>query len=288
MKKFVFTGLLAILVLVTATNHVQAQQAKVAITLERTACFGACPIYTVTILEDGTVIYKGEKFVAVTGEQTSQIDPAIVKQMVDAFASAGYFDWKEAYDTMTVTDMPTIITSVTRDGKQHRITRYVGDSSAPLALPYLETWIDVMTNTHLWTGVASDFSTISTFGESPLLTLQRDACFGMCPVYAIAAYEDGKVVYVGIANVSKIGVQVFEVDAAAIAHVAQIADLSGYFDWSDSYQKQVITDQATVTTSVRGKDQFKHIVRYKGDPNAPIGLVQIEDSIDQLIADKVS
>jgi hypothetical protein len=77
------------------------------------------------------------------------------------------------------------------------------------------------------------------------------------------------------------------VDASAVAHIADIAKITGYFDWSESYEKKVMTDQPTVITSVQSSDGFKRIVRYGGDPNAPIGLVQIEDSIDKLIADQV-
>ena len=46
------------------------------ITLQRTACFGACPVYTVSIYADGTVAYNGERFVEVEGTQTGSIDPA--------------------------------------------------------------------------------------------------------------------------------------------------------------------------------------------------------------------
>ena len=287
MKKVLLAGLLAILVLATAANHTYAQASPVAITLERTACFGSCPIYAITIYEDGTVKYTGTKFVDVMGEQTSQIDPAIVKQMVAAFEAAGYFDWKEAYDTMNVTDMPYIITSVTSNGKTHKITRYVGDGSAPLALPFLETWIDDMTNSQLWTGAESNLSFTANFIKPAVATLQRGACFGKCPQYSVVLFEDGTVIYTGIANVSKIGVYEFKVDASAVAHIAEIAKITGYFDWSESYEKVVMTDQPTTITSVQSSDNAKRIVRYGGDPNAPIGLVQLEDSIDKLIADQV-
>ena len=149
MNKLVWFGLAVVFALAITPVSAQYAPANVAITLERTPCFGACPVYTVTILDDGTVTYTGERFVDVTGTQTSQIDPEIVAQMVQAFEDAGYFDWNETYDTMTITDLPSVITSVTRDGETHRITRYAGDSSAPLALPFLEYWIDEMTNSRL-------------------------------------------------------------------------------------------------------------------------------------------
>ena len=41
--------------------------ASLVITLERTACFGTCPIYKLTVYGDGRVEYEGERFVTVTG-----------------------------------------------------------------------------------------------------------------------------------------------------------------------------------------------------------------------------
>lgn len=282
MNKFIYFALLIVLT-VGATSVSAQDAANVAITLERTACFGACPVYTVTILEDGTVIYNGENFVEVTGEQTSQIDPETVSMMVEAFENAGYFEWDEAYDTMTVSDLPTVITSVTRNGETHRITRYAGDSSAPLALPFLEQWIDIMARTQQWTGVQPDISMISNGMNAPVITLQREACFGFCPIYNVAAFEDGSVVYTGIANVETLGVRVFEVEPFQITTIADIAAATGYFDWQDSYMNQTVTDQATVITSIQTADQYKRIVRYLGDASAPVGLVWVEDSIEQLV-----
>ena len=276
-------ALLAVCLLGAAATQAQDTEANVAITLERTACFGACPVYTITILEDGTVLYNGERFVEVTGEQTSEIDPATVDMLVEAFADAGYFEWEEAYDQQTITDLPTIITSVTRDGETHRITRYAGDSNAPLALPFLETWIDEAVNTQMWTGVLPDVGTISNGMDTPVATLQRTQCFGMCPIYQAALFADGTVVYLGVANVDHIGVHIYETDADVVESVVHRAALSGYFDWEDSYEDALITDQSSVITSVRTDDGYKRIVRYLGDPNAPVGLVWVEDSIDHLV-----
>ncbi len=283
MKKLKFAIVMIICMLGVASVNAQETKSNVAITLERTACFGSCPIYTITILESGEVIYNGDRFVDVTGEQISEIPPETVALMVKAFQDAGYFDWKEAYDKMTVTDMPYITTSVTVDGKTHKIVRYAGDDSAPLELPFLEQWIDAMTNSGLWTGVKPNVAYTSNGGESPVLSIQHDACFGSCPVYNVAIFADGTVVYSGIANVTNMGVKTFKVEASSVEGVVQKAKALGYFDWQESYEKRVMTDQSTVTSSIRSEDQSKQIVRYNGDPNAPVGLVWIEESIDQLV-----
>jgi hypothetical protein len=50
----------------------------------------------------------------------------------------------------------------------------------------------------------------------------------------------------------------------------------------------MITDQVYVITSVRWEDQSKQILRYGGDPNAPVGLTWIENKIAGLVTDLVS
>jgi hypothetical protein len=287
MNKLKLIILLSLVVVGVTAVSAQDSGAGAAITLERTACFGTCPVYTVTILQDGTVIYNGGDFVTVTGEQTSQIDPETVAQMVGAFEAAGYFDWDQSYLNQSVTDLPTVTTSVTRDGETHQIVHYLGDATAPLALSYLEQWIDDMANTVLWTGVQSDPAAVSNGTDTPIITLQQTACFGSCPVYSVAAFADGTVVFSGIANVAKLGVHILEGDEAAINNIAQLAQIFGYFDWQDNYENQVRTDQSTVISSIRWEDQWKRIVRYGGDPNAPIGLVELENNIAALVTDLV-
>lgn len=283
MKLIRFGGLIIALLLGLTAASAQGANSPVALTLERTACFGACPIYTVTIYDDGTVVYQGERFVDVTGEQVGQIDPETVQMMVEAFAEAGYFDWDEAYTDQYVTDVPSVITSVTRNGETHRIERYTGDGSAPLALPYLERWLDLMANTGQWTGKQPFIGTVGT--DSPVITLERTPCFGFCPVYSVAVFADGTLIYFGAANVERLGVHMLRVEDFAVESLLHRAQATGYFDWQEAYEQMVMTDQATAITSFRTSDQFKQVTRYGGDPNAPVGLLWLEDSIDQLVTE---
>jgi hypothetical protein len=278
MRKFAifFTFILTLL----ATMSAAAQDRQVALTLERSACFGSCPIYTVTIYTDGTVEYNGERFVDVEGEQTGEIDPATVEQLVAGFEAAGYFDWEDEYTDMQVTDMPTFITSVTRDGETKQITHYGGDENAPLLLSYLENWIDFAANTAQWTGVSEQ---LVYSPNSPVITLERGACFGMCPIYNLSIYEDGTVVYLGINNVAVTGVQTSSITTDDLDWLVQEMELSGYFDWNDEYTEMFVTDQPTVITSISTDENFKRITRYDGDPNAPVGLVRFEDRIDRVV-----
>lgn len=281
LKILLSTAALALLALVALPAAAQTSDQPV-ITLERTACFGTCPVYRVEIYADGRVVYNGERFVTTTGEQTYSIDPETVQQLVDGFQAAGYFGWNDEYTDMHVTDMPTITTSVTRDGETKQITRYAGDSSAPQALSFLENWIDLAANTPQWTG--SDVSpTGSVSDQSTVITLERQPCFGGCPVYGLSILEDGTVIYLGVKNVATPGVRVGHVDPGTVEMLSQMMTATGFFDWQAEYTHTTITDQPTVITSLSAPEQYQQITRYAGDANAPVGLTWIEDRIDAAV-----
>ena len=135
---------------------------QVALTLERRPCFGTCPIYTVTIYSDGTVVYKGTRFVDVTGEQTGSIDPETVEQLIAGFEAAGYFDWNDATPRCT---SPTCRRSPPRSPAMARPSRSCatpGTTAPRSPCRIWRTWIDIAANTSQWTG--ADVSPTNVMG----------------------------------------------------------------------------------------------------------------------------
>lgn len=57
-----------------------------AITLATGACFGACPVYRVTIRPDGTGTFEGQRFTAVTGVRAFTADPAAYRRFAAMLA----------------------------------------------------------------------------------------------------------------------------------------------------------------------------------------------------------
>ena len=135
----------------TVTPTTEGTLAGVTITLERTACFGTCPIYKLTITGNGSVVYEGRDFVEVKGEQTSQISTAQVQELVTAFEQADFLALTD-YMEQKVTDLPSAITSITIGGQTKTVNHYYGDDSAPQQLTDLESKIDEIVNSKQWTG----------------------------------------------------------------------------------------------------------------------------------------
>jgi hypothetical protein len=129
---------------------------EVMATLERTACYGTCPIYKLAVYRDGTVEYDGEGFVKVHGKATGQITLDDVARLDAMFAEAHYFDLKDAYTEYRMTDMPSANTSYAKDGKQKAIAHYHGDDSAPEALSKLEDGIDQVVHVEQFIGTEKE------------------------------------------------------------------------------------------------------------------------------------
>ena len=126
--------------------------ADLVITLERTACFGTCPVYELTITGDGTVVYQGTDFVEVKGKQTASLDQAQVQELVSAFEQAHFYALQDTYTNYDVTDNPSAIISITYKGESKTVNHYYGDKSAPQELYDLEAKIDEIVNSKKWTG----------------------------------------------------------------------------------------------------------------------------------------
>jgi hypothetical protein len=120
------------------------------ITLERTPCYGFCPVYKLTIGGDGTVVYEGKDFVSIRNREETTISRDEIDQLVKEFKRIDYFSLNDEYTERTITDAPSVITSITLDGKTKTIEHYHGDFSAPEELTELEDAIDEIVNSDQW------------------------------------------------------------------------------------------------------------------------------------------
>ena len=69
----------------------------VAITLKRGVCYGPCPVYTVTIHGDGSVVFEGEGCVDAIGEHRGQVPPEVVFDLFRRALEMGFFEMRHEY-----------------------------------------------------------------------------------------------------------------------------------------------------------------------------------------------
>ena len=123
---------------------------SVQIRLSRDACFGTCPVYTVTIAGDGTVTYEGGPYTAIQGKRQGKVSREAIAGLVDQFEAAGFFSLQPAY-MAGITDMPGYTLSLSVDGRQHMVFDYVGkEVGMPAVVTALEDEVDRVAGTDRW------------------------------------------------------------------------------------------------------------------------------------------
>lgn len=129
-----------------------------AISLERTACFGRCAVYRITVTPAGAVTYEGGANVRHVGRATAEISPDSVVALLRELEQAGYFTFSDRYAVSEptcrryTTDSPSAISSATFRGRTKRIEHDYGCGGVPGALTVLEQRIDEVLGSDRWTG----------------------------------------------------------------------------------------------------------------------------------------
>jgi hypothetical protein len=126
------------------------------ITIERTRCYGICPVYKARIQKDGTVIFEGDHFVKKIGTHSWVLPPEALQKLDRAIKRFDYFGIVNQGIGTMVTCNPSCITSVKmQDGKCRRIDNNYGfRGQYPKKLEAFENRLDKIA------GIADLFETI--------------------------------------------------------------------------------------------------------------------------------
>jgi len=139
------------------------------ITLERTACFGWCPSYTLTIKAEGTItltplggVYRGQgKEPALPLKGTIEADR--LTQLVSEFHKIRFYSLRGRYGRAEKserssscpeysTDSPSATISIAENGRRKTVSHYLGCKGAKILddLEALENKIDELSNSQQW------------------------------------------------------------------------------------------------------------------------------------------
>ncbi|MFT3729566.1 MAG: DUF6438 domain-containing protein [Terricaulis sp.] len=148
---FVLAAAGALALAACETTSAPAQESgPVSISLERTVCFGRCPSYSVTIDGAGYVTYNGARFVGTSGERHGKASREDVQALLHAFDAVRFESLRDEYRAH-VTDLPSTIVTLTRNGHTKRVVDYAGVSvGMPEAVRDIEEQIDRVANTQQW------------------------------------------------------------------------------------------------------------------------------------------
>ena len=134
MKYYLF---LFILFFSSCYNFVKKEKSKdklEIISLEKTACFGTCPIFKITIYNNGETNYIGKKFVKKPGNHKLNLKQKEIDLILKKAKKINFQNLKKEY-TENISDLPTTYIMI----KNKTIKNHFG---APDKLKELETLIE--------------------------------------------------------------------------------------------------------------------------------------------------
>jgi len=149
-RRFILAFIGALALSACAPVEAPAAEGPVLITLQRSACYGFCPVYRVTISGEGEVVFTGQAFVNVVGERRANIPRADVQRLLQRFDEVNFDSLRDAYRAQ-VSDLPTYTVTLERNGQRKSVVDYGGVSAGmPRAIRDLQDEIDRVANTSQW------------------------------------------------------------------------------------------------------------------------------------------
>ena len=127
-------------------------------TLERKPCYGTCPVYLVSVIGDGSVVFEGRAHVDSARRLTSRISPDQVAALIRLFDDNQFYTLADKYVRGAAScpdhasDAPTVITSITTKDRAKRIDHDLGCANVPKQLAEVERRFDEIVGTSRWIG----------------------------------------------------------------------------------------------------------------------------------------
>jgi hypothetical protein len=104
--------------------------------IERTGCYGACPVYKAVLRRDGLSAFTGVENAKRKGKYKARIDRDDFDRLAEFLSSRGFFALNDKYsEGWMVQDVSTITTSAVRSGKRKTVKRKTLSDNDPKAAP---------------------------------------------------------------------------------------------------------------------------------------------------------
>jgi len=131
--------------------------------------------------------------------------------------------------------------------------------------------------------------------QDTVIVYERTGCYGICPVYRIIIFGNGDVYYTGINHVKTVGNRHNIISKKNIDRIIQKFNEMSYFELRTNFPDEIesnilmVTDAATVITSIKLGNKFESISRYIGNEGTDnIDLVKKMKDLEECIEDIVN
>lgn len=141
----VMKSMILSLLLMTA-SALYAQNKISYLKMDRTACFGRCPVYTVELMSDGGVYYNGMKNTEFVGKREAHLTPQQMQKFFKQIAKYKLSTAQSTYKPIS-TDLPHMHLNFTLNGQLKAIRNA---ESGPKFLSDIGKKVDSLLNTLSW------------------------------------------------------------------------------------------------------------------------------------------
>lgn len=123
MKKIILSTVIIFILIITAcaaTKKTTKPKGTTYAKIERTACFGRCPNYSIEVYSNGLVRYTGRMFADPSGTYEKNIGATKAQKLLKKFDTYRVDTCSEVYENR-IPDLPGLIIHVTYKGKEKEI-----------------------------------------------------------------------------------------------------------------------------------------------------------------------
>lgn len=148
-----------------STQAPQAVNVSSFITMSRSACFGSCPVYTLTIQPNGKAVFEGIQHTEVKGKVESNLNEKKINMLIAEIEKADFFSFKDSYEPdsgncpESGSDTANVVISIKLTGREKTVLHNQGCVEIstnykvfPQQLYKLENKIDEIVETKRWIG----------------------------------------------------------------------------------------------------------------------------------------
>ena len=116
------------------------------IEMKKGPCFGRCPVFTLTIYDNGLASYEGERFTDRLGIYIKSLSSSQFNKIKEAFVDANIWQYKEVYRGR-IPDLQTV-TIIYHEGNESKSV--MGKDGRPDVIMELEALLDDIVNEEGW------------------------------------------------------------------------------------------------------------------------------------------
>jgi len=117
------------------------------IVMSKGACFGECPVYSLTIYNSGFMKFNGVRFTKMDGKYERQLSEDQYIALIKKIDKTNLWKFEDVYD-MQVADLPTTSISYSKKEKTKTVK---GKAGRPDQIQELEKYLEALVYTEGWT-----------------------------------------------------------------------------------------------------------------------------------------